>query len=165
MLDILSPSFNKLSLVDEGLFCCFARERLSIKRKYIHICDTLMSLYIYSIIRHFIVRYREHLGINKKGVTIKGVSSSISDHINETAHVGSLEDFCIIDKANNNFDLLIMRAYSSLVITPHLINKTLPYLCISFNSLTYFLPFPIHKTFLVWYCFHSMHCLLYIHPI
>ena len=31
--------------------------------------------------RHFIVRCREHLGINKKGISIKGASSSIRDHI------------------------------------------------------------------------------------
>ena len=63
--------------------------------------------------RHFVVRCREHLGINKKGISIKGASSSIRDHINETGHAASFDDFCILDKANNNFDLLI---HESLLI-------------------------------------------------
>ena len=62
---------------------------------------------------HFVVRCREHLGINKKGISIKSASSSIRDHINETGHAASFDDFCILDKANNNFDLLI---HESLLI-------------------------------------------------
>ena len=64
--------------------------------------------------RHFVVRCREHLGINKKGISIKGASSSIGgDHIKETGHAASFDAFCILDKANNNFDLLI---HESLLI-------------------------------------------------
>ena len=36
--------------------------------------------------RHFIVCCREHLGINKKGKTIKGILSSIRDHVSGTGH-------------------------------------------------------------------------------
>ena len=60
-----------------------------------------------------VVRCREHLGVNKKGISIKGASSSIRDHINETGHAASFDDFCILDKANNNFYLLI---HESLLI-------------------------------------------------
>ena len=52
-------------------------------------------------------------GINKKGISVKGICSSIRDHINETGHAMSFDDFCILDKANNNFDLLI---HESLLI-------------------------------------------------
>ena len=62
---------------------------------------------------HFITRCREHLGINNKGNNIKGVSSSIRDHINYTGHSASIEDFCILDKLGNELDLLI---HESLLI-------------------------------------------------
>ena len=51
--------------------------------------------------------------MSKKGISIKSASSSIRDHINETGHAASFDDFCILDKANNNFDLLI---HESLLI-------------------------------------------------
>ena len=37
----------------------------------------------------------------------KGVSSSIRGHINETNHVTSSDNFCILDKASNELDLLV----------------------------------------------------------
>ena len=63
--------------------------------------------------RYFVVRCKEHLGTNKKGLNIKSAFSSIRDHINVTGHAASLDDFCILDKANHNFDLLI---HESLLI-------------------------------------------------
>ena len=57
--------------------------------------------------RHFIVHCREHLGINRKGNSVKGASSAIRDHIKDTGHSASLDDFCIIDKTNNELHLLI----------------------------------------------------------
>ena len=54
----------------------------------------------------YIVRCRKHLDINEKGISIKGASSSIGNHINETGHAACFEDFYILDKTNNNFDLL-----------------------------------------------------------
>ena len=38
---------------------------------------------------------------------MKGASSSIRDDINETGYAACFDAFCILDKANNNFDLLI----------------------------------------------------------
>ena len=53
------------------------------------------------------------MGINKAGLKIKGNSSAIGDHINQSGHAASLNDFSILDRANNDFDLLI---HESLLI-------------------------------------------------
>ena len=45
--------------------------------------------------RHFVVRCREHLSVNKQGKSIKGVPSSLKDHINFTGHAASSENFKI----------------------------------------------------------------------
>ena len=66
--------------------------------------------------RHFNVGCREHLGINKKGSSVKGASSAIRDHIKDTGHSSSLDNFCIIDRTNNELDLLI---HESLLIPRH----------------------------------------------
>ena len=50
---------------------------------------------------------------NNKGISIKGASSPIKDHIKETGHAASFDDFCILDKVKNNFDLQI---HESLLI-------------------------------------------------
>ena len=76
-------------------------------------CSSCKATYYGKISRHFIVRCREHLGVNKKGKSIKGVSSSIRDHINDTGHNASLDDFCVIDNTSNELDLLI---HESLLI-------------------------------------------------
>ena len=47
------------------------------------------------------------MGIKKAGVQIKGSSSGIRDHINQSGHAASVNDFSILDRANNDFDLLI----------------------------------------------------------
>ena len=61
-----------------------------------------------------ITRCREHLGINKAGQQkIKVTASAIWDHLNESGHTASLDDFSILDRANNDFDLLI---HESLLI-------------------------------------------------
>ena len=52
-------------------------------------------------------RFREHLGINKKGNSVKGTSSAIRYRIKDNGHSGLLDDFCTIDKTNNELDLLI----------------------------------------------------------
>ena len=41
------------------------------------------------------------------GNSIKGVSSAIRDHIIDTDHSAFLYNFCIIDRTNNELDLLI----------------------------------------------------------
>ena len=76
-------------------------------------CSSCKATYYGKTSRHFIVRCREHLGVNKKGKNIKGVSSSIRDHIKDTGHNASIDDFCIIDNTSNEFDLLI---HESLLI-------------------------------------------------
>ena len=53
------------------------------------------------------------LGINKAGQKIKVSPSAIWDHINQSGHAASLEDFLVLDRANNDFDLLI---HESLLI-------------------------------------------------
>ena len=45
--------------------------------------------------------------MNKNGKGNKGVSSPIRDHINDTGHNASFDNFCINDKANNELDLHI----------------------------------------------------------
>ena len=70
-------------------------------------CSSCQATYYGKTSRHFITRCREHLGINKKGNSIKGISSPIRDHINDTGHSASIEDFCILDKVGNELDLLI----------------------------------------------------------
>ena len=60
-----------------------------------------------------ITRCREHLGVNKAGLKIKGSPSAIGDHINQSGHAVSLKDFSILNRANNEFDLLI---HESLLI-------------------------------------------------
>ena len=52
-------------------------------------------------------------GSIKKGNSIKGVSSAIRDHINDTGHSAYLDNLCIIDRINNEPDLLI---HESLLI-------------------------------------------------
>ena len=47
------------------------------------------------------------------GKNIKGASSAIRDHIKDTSHSASLDNFCIINKTNNELDLVI---YESLLI-------------------------------------------------
>jgi len=77
-------------------------------------CNSCQATYYGKTSRHFIVRCREHLGINRKGNSVKGaVKSAITDHVNDTGHSASLDDFCIIDKVNNELELLI---HESLLI-------------------------------------------------
>ena len=63
--------------------------------------------------RHLLIRSREHLGIGKKGQPIKTSPSAISEHIKQTGHCANLENFTILEKAKNEYDLLI---FESLLI-------------------------------------------------
>ena len=76
-------------------------------------CSSCQATYYGKTSRHFIVRCREHLGINRKGNSVKGAASAIKDHVNDTGHSASLDDFCIIDKVNNKLEFLI---HESLLI-------------------------------------------------
>ena len=73
----------------------------------------LKATYYGKTSRHFIVRCREHIGVNKNGKSIKGAPSSIRDHIVSMGHSASINDFCIINTASNELDL---RIHESLLI-------------------------------------------------
>ena len=38
---------------------------------------------------------------------MKGLSSTIRDHVSSTGHIASVEDFCILDNAGTELDLLV----------------------------------------------------------
>ena len=91
---------------------------------YKHTCSGCDATYHGKTKIHLIVRCREHLGINKAGQKINSNSSSIGDHISKFGHKASFDDFEIISKADNHFDLLI---HESLLIkrdTPSLNSQT-----------------------------------------
>ena len=76
-------------------------------------CSGCHATYYGETKRHLIVRCREHLGINKAGRKIESNSSSLGDQISRSGHEASFDDFEIISKTDNHFDLLI---YESLLI-------------------------------------------------
>ena len=76
-------------------------------------CPGCQASYFGKTSRNLITRCREHLGINKAGQKIKASPSAIGDHISQSGHAASLEDFSVLDRANNEFDLLI---HESLLI-------------------------------------------------
>ena len=43
----------------------------------------------------------------QKGENVIGVSSSIRDQFNDTDHIGSFDNSSILDKASNEFDVLL----------------------------------------------------------
>ena len=64
--------------------------------------------------RNLMIRCREHLSINKLGQEIKSyVPSSIKEHICKFGHTASFDNFSILSKSDNSFDLLI---HESLLI-------------------------------------------------
>ena len=79
----------------------------------VDICDKANSLYYGKISCNLINRCREHLGVNKDSLRIRGSPSAIGDYINQSGHAALLKDFSILDRANNEFDLLI---HESLLI-------------------------------------------------
>ena len=93
--------------------------------------SNLSKTYYGKTSRRFIARCREHLAIYKKAKAIKGVSSSIRDHVSSTGHSASVEEFCILDSACTELDLLM---HESLLIlrdrpTPNQQNSSIP-LCL-----------------------------------
>ena len=80
---------------------------------YKYSCSGCQACYIGKTSRHLLIRSREHLGIGKKGQPIKTSPSAISEHIKQTGHCANLENFTILEKANNEYDLLI---FESLLI-------------------------------------------------
>ena len=53
------------------------------------------------------------MGINIADQKVKVGPSAIGDDISQSGHAASLEDFSVLDRANNEFDLLI---HESLLI-------------------------------------------------
>ena len=84
---------------------------------YSYKCPGCHALYYGKTTRNLDTRCREHLGINKAGQKIKSNCSAIGDHISKFGHNGSLEDFDILSKTENSFDLLIHE--SLLILRDH----------------------------------------------
>ena len=80
---------------------------------YRYRCPGCHASYYGKTTRNLVVRCREHLGINKAGQKIKSSPSAIGDHISKSGHDASLENFEIISRTVNSFDLLI---HESLLI-------------------------------------------------
>ena len=81
---------------------------------YKYTCSSCNATYYGKTIRNLKVRCLEHLGRNRSGQkTNSSNPSSIGEHIGKTGHNATMEDFKIIAKCNNAFDLLI---YESLLI-------------------------------------------------
>ena len=70
-------------------------------------CPGCHALYFGKTTRHLITRCMEHLGINKAGQIIKVSPSAIWDHINKSGQATLVEDLSVLDRANNDIDLLI----------------------------------------------------------
>ena len=80
---------------------------------YKYSCSGCQARYIGKPSRHLLIRSRDDLGIGKKGQPIRTSPLAISEHAKQTGHCATLEDFTILEKANNDFDLLI---FESLLI-------------------------------------------------
>ena len=64
--------------------------------------------------RSLLIRCNEHLGINRNGRKIATpILSFIWDHIKQTGHTASIDDFQVINKIDTSYDLLI---HESLII-------------------------------------------------
>ena len=81
---------------------------------YKYSCSGCSATYYGKTSRNLKIRCYEHLGTNKSGgKRACPSSSSIGDHIKQSGHEGTLEDFSIISKTSMTFDLLI---HESLLI-------------------------------------------------
>ena len=67
---------------------------------YRYRCPGCYASYYGKIARNLVVRFREHLGINKASQKIKSSRSPIWDH--KSGHDTSLENFEIISRTGNN---------------------------------------------------------------
>ena len=70
-------------------------------------CPDCNPRYYRKTSRHLATRGREHLGVNKVGKKIKVTPSAISEHIDQCGHNASIENFSILNRTNNNSDLVI----------------------------------------------------------
>ena len=76
-------------------------------------CPGCHASYYGKASRSLLSQCKERLGINKASLEIKGSSSAMGDHINQSGHAESVKDFSFLDRANNDFDLPI---HESLLI-------------------------------------------------
>ena len=77
-------------------------------------CSGCNAFYYGKTNRNLLIRCNEHLGININGRELSSLSpSSIRDHVKQTGHTASFDDFCVISKISNLYDLLI---HESLLI-------------------------------------------------
>ena len=106
---------------------------------YKYSCSGCQTCYIGKTSRHLLIRSREHLGKSKKGQPIKTSPSAISEHIKQTGHCANLENFTILEKANNEYDLLIFESLSILRNRPSLKaqNSSIPSFCSDPLFITY----------------------------
>ena len=75
---------------------------------YKYSCSGCNATYYGETSRNLKIRCYEHLGINKSGGNCAlSSSSSIWDHNKHSIHVGTPENFSIISKTDNSFDLSI----------------------------------------------------------
>ena len=75
---------------------------------YKYSCSGCSATYYGKTSRNLKIRCYEHLGTNKSGgKRACPSSSSVGDHIKQSGHEGTLEDFSIISKTSMTFDLLI----------------------------------------------------------
>ena len=89
------------------------QKKVTISFNHTSICVILNKTRIKTS-RNLKIRCLEHLRVNKTGrIFDSQSSSSISEYINSSGHVGSLDDFKIISRNSNPLDLLI---YESLLI-------------------------------------------------
>ena len=77
-------------------------------------CSGCNASYYGKTNRNLLIRCNEHLGINRNGRELSSPSpSSIRNHIKQTGHTASIDDFSVISKTSNSYDLLI---HESLLI-------------------------------------------------
>ena len=71
-------------------------------------CSCCNATYYSETNMNLLIRCNEHIGINRNGREIVSLSpSSIRDHVKQTGHSASIEDFRVISKSSNSYDLLI----------------------------------------------------------
>ena len=87
---------------------------------YKYSCSGCQACYLGKTSRHLSIRGREHLGTGKKGQPIKTSPSAISEHIKQTDHCANLENFTILEKASNKYNLLIFESFFILHNRPSL---------------------------------------------
>ena len=124
-VNIVFSSKNKL-----GSFFSFkdrVPKNLKSRVLYKYTCSNCNITYIGKSMRHFQVRFSEHLGISK--LTNKPYSynsktaTTIRDHIHNNEHCGTSECFKIIGSAKNDYHLKIKESLNIMREKPEL-NKT-----------------------------------------